>query len=129
MTEHTIGVVPEAETLNEAYNMGFDRYEPAEGEVDPAAALDGISDSAEWANIIAPKLRALAGYVDSGHGTYRVERTVAVVRTGDGDDLPRDAVQVDPNHVFEKVVDAYRTGVSDALEGREADDSNADPIV
>jgi hypothetical protein len=117
MPTHTIAVVPEADAIDEAYSMGYERFEPLPepDDIEPAEALSQWKEGADWANSVAPRLRALAGYADSGHGTYRVERTVAVVRDGDEGDLPRDAVEMYPEYVHETLVEAFDMGAMDAM--------------
>lgn len=70
----------------EAYELGYQEAEPigfavsleelgAENREQAAEEnpelLETPTDSARYANTIAPKLRAITGYHDSGHGTYQ----------------------------------------------------------
>ena len=83
--DETVATIPEiaAEAHREAYELGYSEAMPidtADPEIatdDPEQAadetpelLEAPTDSARYANHIAPKLRAIAGYHDSGHGTY-----------------------------------------------------------
>jgi hypothetical protein len=131
MTETTVAVVPEGEALEKAYRDGFERFDEA-----PDDALEGpgepfgqFTGSAEYVNTVAPRLRALAGYVDSGTGTYRVERKVVVVSDGDEDDLPRDAREMRLSHVYEAIQEAYRAGAEDKLHGEEYGESLDDLYI
>lgn len=122
MKADTIGVIPEAETLDEAYSMGYSRFADADPVADGDEAAEHIehfTESAEYANSVAPNLRALSGYVDSGPGTYTVERQIVVVPDGAEADLPRDGKHMALGYVFEIVHDAWRAGVYDAVLGNE----------
>jgi hypothetical protein len=123
MDASTIGVIPEDDVLDAAYRMGYQRFEDAdsieEEGGDPLEALSHFKEMATYCNSIAPRLRALAGYVDSGPGTYTVERDVVVVPGHAQDDVPRDGKHMGLTWVHEKVVDAFDRGALDALEGRD----------
>lgn len=134
MNNHTVGVVPEDEAIDEAYSMGYNRFEdypfdPEEAEdADPLRALEHFKESAEWADTVAPRLRALAGYVDSGPGTYTVEREVVVVPSGNEDDLPRDGQKTGIAWVHSALVSAFDRGAADALLGDERG-ANVDAVT
>lgn len=123
MEEHTVAVIPEAEVLDEAYNLGYQRFEDAETieeeDGNPYEAVSGFREYATWANNVAPRLRSLAGFVDSGPGTYTVGRKVVVVPEGNEDDLPADGKQMDIQYVHEAVLDVWELGAVDALEGND----------
>lgn len=57
----------ERETLTEAYEKGYGEFEELDAE-DPDFA--SYRDMARFTNVIAPQLRELAGFEDSGPGTY-----------------------------------------------------------
>jgi len=59
-------------------------------------SLDYYKESARWANTDAPRLRALAGYQDGGHGTYQV--------------CPGDTV----HHRHRRFIDRFTEGYTDA---------------
>jgi len=58
-----------------AYRLGWEDAKVIEDTVnphsDPPECMEPPTDSARWANITAPRLRAIAGYLDEGHGTYQ----------------------------------------------------------
>lgn len=117
-SEHTVAVVREADALDSAYQMGYDGFDEAPPEVDePADALIHFKESAEWANNVHPKLRATAGYVDSGTGTYTVPRKVIVVPDGNEHDSPMNGVQMGIGHVEDALVGAFDKGALDAMSG------------
>lgn len=73
------------ELLEEAYNYGLEEgeggdpsliEEEAENEEEALEVIyrgwDGYTQGAHYANTVLPNLRRLAGYEDSGHGTYQV---------------------------------------------------------
>lgn len=91
----------------EAYQMGWDKAEQIEGVFGEDGEFEGDhpevpTDSANWANNTAPRLRALSGYEDGGHGTYQ-------------------KVPVDVAHHIrnEDAMPAFRHGYQDRAEGRE----------
>lgn len=131
MTEKDkIPVIEEAEVLSDAYHSGYKMHEdsddPAAGEVHEV--VEAVKGTALWANTIAPQLRAMAGYHDTGYGTFTTEREVALIPEGDGDDRPAEAVEMGGVHVYEALVDAFDVGALDALEGRDPDATRAERI-
>lgn len=126
MPKGTIAVVLEADVLDEAYSMGYERFESTDTiEADqPHEFMSHFKSSSEWINGIHPSLRALSGYVDSGKGTYTVPRDVIVVPQGDEDDIPLSGMMYDMDHVHGVVLEAWSEGAFDALyEDRERGDS------
>lgn len=111
---HNVAVVREARAKEQAYRLGYSEF-------DGAPSVDGslgtFRQTARWANIIAPKLRAAAGYDDAGHGTYQEDRKVAVVAPGDEDDEPADAELVDSRYVYDDLMAAFDAGARAAREG------------
>lgn len=117
-----IAVVKPYYYKEQAYNKGYDRFEGAEDiPDDEEVRLDGFTQSATYANHVLPGLRSMAGYDDSGPGTYTIERQVAAIMPGCEEDEPAEAELVSSNYVFEELVDAWRSGAYDALDGRERD--------
>jgi hypothetical protein len=55
----------------QAYEMGYNEYrgDPVSRE-DMMMNMGYLYDTARWANILLPKLRSMAGYEDSGYGTW-----------------------------------------------------------
>lgn len=91
----------------EAYQMGWNKAAQIEGQFGEDGEFEDSdprlpTDSANWANNIAPKLRALSGYEDEGHGTYQ-------------------KVPIDLAHeIFnEDALPAFRRGYYDRAEGKE----------
>lgn len=105
-------VVVSHEAVGIAYHYGYNTVPPAIDDYDPSAP-DYHKDSAVWANTRAPHLRATAGLADAGHGTYQVDRLVALVDAPD--DRPMEADLIDASVVFDSLVDAYDRGRRDAL--------------
>lgn len=127
-SEHTVAVIQEADALDSAYQMGYDMFDepPAGGE--PIEALGHYKESAEWANTVAPKLRATAGFVDSGKGTYNVLRKVIVVPDGSEHDSPADGVQMGIGHVKDAIFSAFDKGALDAMSGDSWDPESCEDI-
>jgi len=126
---YAYAVVPAAQTLGEAYAMGYDRFTGADPvRADVFEQVDAFKQSASWANNVAPLLRSLSGYADEGHGTYQTPRAVVVVPDGNEDDLPRTGSSRPANAVYETVVDAWQNGAMDALRGRERGESAGEAV-
>jgi len=114
----TIAVVKPDYQIEEAYQMGHDEFGDMDIDGDPDEEFEfgHFTDSARWANHILPSLRAMAGYADSAGGTYTVERQIAAIKPGCEEDEPADAELMEGRHLFDRLVDAYRTGAYDAVE-------------
>lgn len=105
---NTIPVVYEAEALHEAEKLARKEYQDI-----PLVALEADqfrvrTDSAHWANGIAPELRALSGFEDSGYGCYQQDREIALIPTGCGDDRPAEAELLRAQQFSRDVFQAYR---------------------
>lgn len=91
----------------EAYELGWNEGEAVEGTYGEGGEFEDSypefpTDSARWANVIAPKLRSIAGYEDSGRGTFQ--------------EVPIDEAQ----WIYqEDVREAFERGYADRLEGEE----------
>ena len=123
-TSGDVAVVKPYYLLGEAYSMGHAEFEdmdapPEEEELD----ISPFKESARWANIIAPKLRSMAGYADGGHGTYQDHRQVAAIHAGCEEDEPAEADLVDASDLYSAIVEAYDTGALDGWEGTYDPDS------
>lgn len=118
-----IAVVKPAYQIEEAYRMGYDRFEPADDADDADHPIAHFKESGEWANGIAPRIRAMAGYRDDGRGTYQLKRQVAAIEPGAEEDNPAAAQLVPSEVVREKLVDAFDHGAAAALSGDEKDPS------
>jgi len=103
-----IPVVYEAEALHEAEKLARKEYQDI-----PLVALEADqfrvrTDSAHWANGIAPELRRISGFGDSGYGCYQQDREIALVPTGCGDDRPAEAELLRAQQFSRDVFQAYR---------------------
>jgi hypothetical protein len=114
----------------EAYQAGFEKFHLAladEGvneltekeREDLSINLDMFTGSAEYANIILPRLRSLAGYTDTGgHGTFTtLEGTVKVVDpreyAGQQPEIQEGAAQELVPHVLDILVGKFFQGAWD----------------
>jgi hypothetical protein len=116
MTRDTIAVVKPYYRIEEAYSMGHDEFSDVEADSAEEIEFSHFTESARWANIIAPDLRAMAGYADAGHGTYREGRQIAAIKPGCEEDEPAEAYLMDADSLYESLVDAYRMGAYDGVE-------------
>lgn len=122
MTDHTdTAVVHESTVLDEAYALGYDEFSGVEAE---EFDFDGFTGTARWDSHLLPRLRALCGYGDRGHGTYTEDREVALIPTGNEDDHPAEAVTVDTNTILDAAVEQFTHGAHDAAEGNERGNLN-----
>ena len=122
MTDNTIPVVVEPEAKEEAYRMGYKRFhERPDGEDRDEYWFSHYAESAEWADNKLPKLRAMAGAKDRGHGTYTEHRDIVVVQ--EPDDRPMVGIEWNSSRLFEELVDQFRNGAHDKVEGNEYGDS------
>lgn len=111
----TIPVVVETEAKDEARAMGRDRFEGVEVENFENFDLGPFQSSAEYANSVLPRLRAMAGYGDAGRGTYQVDRPIAVIETGFEDDTPALAeIDTTAAHLYDELVEEWSTGAYEA---------------
>jgi len=124
MTDETMAVVREAYQIEEAYRDGYGEFSDV-GTEDIDFSM--FTETARWANVIAPGLRAAAGYSDAGHGTYTENRPVAAIKPGCEEDTPAEAVQKSAFDVFDRLTSAYRAGALDAAEGRPPDPDRVVP--
>jgi len=104
----TIPVIYESAALDDAESLARSEYSDI-----PLVALQADdfqvrTDSAHYANGIAPELRRISGYGDRTYGTYQEEREIALIPVGDADDQPAEAIIMSSRTLAEKVHDAYR---------------------
>lgn len=112
-----IAVVKANYVTEEAYEMGHDEFSDFESDSADDVEFHHFTESARWANVIAPKLRAMAGAADpTGKGTYTEHRDVAAIRPGCEEDEPAEADLVTSRRLYEALVDAYQTGALDSVE-------------
>jgi len=112
----TIAVVEEAQALDEAYAMGRRRFEDMDIKDPESFTLEHFRDSAQYTNHVLPTLRCMAGFGDSGVGTWQVPREVALIADGDGKDHPADAEITHCSHIFERLVEKWTQGAYAAVE-------------
>jgi len=123
-TSGDVAVVKPDYLLEEAYRMGHDRFEDAEEPPeDEEVDLYPFKGSATWANHVAPRLRAMAGYADSGHGTYQEDRQVAAIHSGAEEDEPAEADLIDPHYLYRALVEAWDLGAYDGYANQYDPDS------
>jgi len=129
MTEE-ITVVCECDAMDEARSMGYRRY----ADMDAAMIVESwpleYASHGSWDTHILPTLRCLAGYGDSGYGTYQQRQDVALIQDGDESDMPADAVVLDSGHLLDDLVvswqDGAHTAVTDTL--RQSDEYSLEDI-
>jgi hypothetical protein len=115
-----IAVVKPYYQIDEAYKMGYNRFVGGEtvGE-DEDPEIHHFYDTAAYANHVLPRLRSMAGYNDTGPGTYTVERQIAAIEPGCEEDEPAEARLVQSRFLFKTLSDAWERGAIDALRGKE----------
>jgi len=117
----TIAVVKPFYVKQKAYRMGYEEFSDLDGEETEDFDLAPFKGSARWSNTIAPRLRAMAGYSDTGPGTYTEDREVAAIERGAEEDTPAEAEITEARHIYQKVVQSFDVGALDAAEGRNPD--------
>ena len=120
-TSGDVAVVKQAYVLEEAYEMGHSEFSPLDPPEDDQMDLAPFKDGARWCNSLLPTLRSMAGFDDSGPGTYTIERKVAAIHPGCEEDEPAEAVLVPSQRVFDCLIEAWRDGAHDAMAGRDRD--------
>ena len=112
-----VAVVKPHYLTEKAYSMGHDEFSDVEADSAEDVDFSQFTSTARWANILAPRLRAMAGARDpTGKGTYTQHREVAAIHAGCEEDEPAEADLVGSEDLYEALVDAYRTGALDAVE-------------
>lgn len=112
-----VAVVKPYYLTEEAYRMGHDEFSDVEADSADEIEFGHFTGSARWANVIAPKLRAMAGARDPlGVGTYTEHREVAAILPGAEEDEPAEADLVSSQRLYSALVDAYRRGALDSVE-------------
>jgi hypothetical protein len=112
-----VAVVKPHYLTEKAYSMGHDEFSDVEADSAEDVDFGQFTSTARWANVLAPRLRAMAGAADpGGKGTYTHHREVAAIHPGCEEDQPAEADLVGSERLFEALVDAYRTGALDSVE-------------
>lgn len=105
------------EAKQDAYDMGYERFEGGDTMEPDEADLAPYHSSADYANNVLPTLRSMAGHADSGHGTYTEVREVVLVEEHDLDDRPIMGQSTDAHYFMSELVEAFNHGAYDALTG------------
>lgn len=112
-----VAVVKPHYLTEEAYSMGHAEFEGIDADTAEDVEFSHFTEGTRWANVIAPKLRAMAGARDpTGKGTYTEHREVAAILPGADEDEPAEADLVQSSDLYESLVDAYRNGALDSVE-------------
>lgn len=112
-----IAVIKPYYLKEKAYELGFDEFKNTDIPSSDELELHHFKETAKWANIVSPRLRAMAGFSDrSGRGTYKEHRQVAAIKPGCEEDQPAEAELVDAREIFHELVDAWETGARDAVD-------------
>lgn len=120
----TTNVIVADRVEEEAYDLGYDRFEGLAGEETEDFTLSPFRDGAEYANQVLPRLRALAGFTDpSGVGTYTSDTDIVIVDEADLDDDPIAGESWTASEYHSVLVDCWCDGARDAANGRERGDS------
>jgi len=104
----TIPVIYEGQALDSAEDLARKEYRDIPLEALQADHFQVRTDSAHWANGIAPELRAFSGFGDSGYGTYQQDREIALVPVGCGDDRPAEAELLRAKEFSMYIFETYR---------------------
>lgn len=113
-------VINEWRAKEEAYSDAYYRFSQGEEVDEEDFQFSHFTESATWANTVAPNLRAMAGYDDEGYGTYQTP--VPIVLVSEPDDEPAVGQLVEePWHFLDELHQAYQRGAFDAATGRERD--------
>lgn len=121
-----VAVVKPYYAIEEAYTNGYDRFHEADLPEDEEPTLDHFYGTAAHANIVLPNLRSMAGYDDTGPGTYTVDRKVAAIEPGCEEDDQAPAELVSASTVFDTLFQAWQLGAYDALNGDDRYESEHD---
>jgi len=101
----------------QAYEMGYNEYrgDPVSRE-DMMMNMGYLYDTARWANILLPKLRSMAGYEDSGYGTWteltgEAQDLEALAWEHHGGGTWEQMTDRAPDESYEMVFDAFMHGL------------------
>ena len=114
-----IAVVKPYYQIEEAYTNGYKRFEDAETVDDDDPQIQHFYDTAAHANHVLPRLRSMAGFDDTGPGTFTVERQIAAIEPGCEEDEPAPAELVSSRILFDTLFNAWERGALDALKGND----------
>lgn len=100
-------VVDEVDAEQAIEQMARQQYNDIPVEALEADRFEVRTDSARWANVIAPKIRSIAGYRDAGHGTYQIDGPIALIPERNCADTPAEAVSMQASQYVKKLHDLY----------------------
>ena len=103
----TVKIIAEWDAKHEAYNRGYSRFLNRDLVDIEEYHFSQFTETAEWANTVAPDLRAMAGYDDRGHGTYQQEPE-AIVLVEEPEDEPAEGELLDdPWYFLDELVECF----------------------
>ena len=112
----TTKVVVANRAVEQAYEMGYERFENFDTPKGQRIDLEGFRSSAEYANHTLSSLRALSGHSDAGYGTYKVGGEIVIVDEADLDDDPITGETWTAEDYLSVLVDRWHDGARDALD-------------
>lgn len=114
----SINVVVADRAEEQAYELGYERFEAFENSADEQTELDlsAFTSSSEYANEVLPALRALAGRDDAGHGTYQVGGEIVIVDAANLEDDPITGDRRTTEEYVSVLVDRWHDGARDAFD-------------
>lgn len=104
-----------------AFELGFWRFYDMDP-VDPETFdVSHFTETAEYANHVAPTLRQLSGFGDVHGGTYQKHRDVLVIDQDEADELATEAGYIDADMIwspelFDDIHESWLEGVYEAVE-------------
>lgn len=114
----TLNVIVADRSEEQAYELGYERFDAVDVDEDEID-LEGFRSGAEYANHVLPSLRALAGFEDSGYGTYQEGGEIAIVDEANLDDDPIQGASWTASDYLNVLVNRWHDGARDAIRGEE----------
>lgn len=115
-----VKVIDEWRAKEEAYSDAYYRFSQGEEVSEEDFQFSHFTESATWANTVAPRLRSMAGYDDEGYGTYQTPVPIVLVSEPDDDPATGQLLE-EPWHFLDELVESYQSGAFDAATGKERD--------
>lgn len=114
----TVPVIVDHETRRRAYDEGYDKFSDlSDGDDTDRFDLAPYKSGAGWCNHVLPRLRAMAGHADRGHGTWTENRQIVLV--DDPTDRPMSGEKWEASGYLSELVEAFDSGAYDAVDGRD----------
>ncbi len=110
-----ITVVTEVEALDEAYDLGRQMYNDMTAADIAEAYPIRPTEHGQYDTSILQELRAIAGFDDSGYGTYNQNADIALIECGNEDDVPAEATIIESRMFLDDVIEAYQRGAIDTV--------------